>query len=82
MHKKGGKGDFMLPAFFRLALLSAKKETQLESFFCQLLRVGCVIGFQSLLGHCMKGQLWFHSTQRLAKLRCLETPRNKKEGQG
>ena len=27
-----------------------------KSFFCQLVRVGCVIGFQSLLGHCMKGQ--------------------------
>ena len=53
-----------------------------KSFFCQLVRVGCVIGFQSLLGHCMKGQLWFHPTQRLAKLRCLETPRNRKEGQG
>ena len=53
-----------------------------KSFFCQLVRVGCVIGFQSLLGHCMKGQLSFHPTQRLAKLRCLETPRNKKEGQG
>lgn len=36
----------------------------------------------SLLGHHMKELLWFHPTQKLAKLRHIEMARSKEEGQG
>lgn len=79
MHKKGRGRWLHVACIFRLALLS-QEETQLEkSFFLQLMRVGCVIGFQSLLGALHETSFGF--THR-DWLRCLETPRNMKEGQG
>ena len=78
--QKGREGWLHVACIFRLALLSQEGNSTRKSFFCQLVRVGCVIGFQSLLGHCMKDKLWFHPPRDW--LRCLETPRNTKEGQG
>ena len=81
--QKGREGWLHVACILQVGIAQRQERNSTRtSFFCQLVRVGCVIGFQSLLGHCMRDQLWFHPTQRLAKLRCLETPRNRKEGQG
>lgn len=50
VHKKGRKGSFILPA----SQWQEWNSSAGKSSFCQKARVWWVIGFPSLLGHCMK----------------------------
>lgn len=71
-----------MPAFFRLALLGAKRETQLEEFLLPVSKSRVCDWFPELSGALHEGPALVSPHSETGKAEILEIPRNRKEGQG